>query len=181
MDISVKKMRQLLLSDQAYMGYFMNNYFKDILAYVPQTNEADPYSNPMIQLYVDHMSKILRTSTGSTPTKVCASSDHMYFPESLVEEGKRYIHTHMCEKLHADFSAPDFYRGTYYIMVSKHASVNIIGKDVYSVICLCASKEAVTQEQHMAAFDLIYKEGVGGKRGTSDCVGGSHDFFFFFA
>lgn len=153
MDHGVKKMRTILATDETAMPCFMHNYFKTITAYIPQTKDGNTNDNPMIQLYVDHMSKILRASD---PTKEGICRDRIFFPESLVEEGKARILEHMRMKFQADFSDADFLRGTYYIMVAKHAKANVIGKDVYTVACLVFAKEAVTYEQYMALFDLIH-------------------------
>lgn len=154
MDTHVHNAKRMLLSHDEALDIFMEIYFKSILSYVAQSVvERDCELNGMIQLHVDHMSKILRASSTTTSKD---NPGQMYFPQSMVAKGRAYLYRNMCERLQQDFTNPTPKRDGYYIIVSKHALANFIGKDVYTLICLAVAKSVVTEEQLMILLDMMY-------------------------
>ena len=129
-DLSIRSMRQLLVSDKDAVKYLMDGYLGSISQYYPQTTEQDPLTNPMVKVYVDHMCKILKPSD---PNKGSVSKDNVFVSESLVDEAKDFIYKKLCNRILADFSAESFDHTTYYIMTAKHAAVNLISLERYTL------------------------------------------------
>lgn len=120
-----------------------------------QFNDNDRLSNPLVQVYVEHMSMILRPSD---PSKVNKLGSHVFFPEALAERIKYKIFSHTCKKIMTDFTDDKFehsLQGTYYIMIAKHSLQQILPVDRFTLICMATAMHSKTDQQHMASCELI--------------------------
>lgn len=111
---SVERMRVVLTTDKETVDLFLELYFSSVMQYTPRSidkyTKTSVLNNPMVQMYVEHISKIIRPSDRAKDTY---SASHVYFPEALSESVKEKLFSHTCKKIRADFSSDQFVYSTH--------------------------------------------------------------------